>query len=135
MEEANMDINKYVGGKIREYRKNKKMNQKELGKLLDVNQNTVSGYENGEWEVSYKNLHKLADFFGISINDFFPPTNAEETELQKALELDGGRDLTSSDINLLNQILDKALTLEGDERKKLLESISFAADIIKKDKN
>ncbi|RDW17598.1 hypothetical protein CWR48_13860 [Oceanobacillus arenosus] len=129
-----MDMNKYVGSKIKEYRKKIKMNQTELGKKLGVNQNTISGYENGEWEVSYENLHKLASLFDIKINDFFPPTT-EKTELQRALELDGGKDLTSSDINLLNQILNKALTMEGNERKRLLESISIAADVIKKNKD
>ncbi|WP_084822430.1 helix-turn-helix transcriptional regulator [Oceanobacillus sp. E9] len=51
-----MNINQYVGSQIRKHRKRIKMSQLELGKKLGVNQNTISGYEKGEWEVSYDSL-------------------------------------------------------------------------------
>ncbi len=75
-----MNINKYVGSKIREYRKKKGMTQAELGEKLGVNQNTISGYENGEREVGYDNLFKIVKLFGISIDDLFPTTTVERSE-------------------------------------------------------
>lgn len=127
-----MDINKYVGGKIREFRKKKKVSQAELGKFLGVNQNTVSGYEKGEWEVSNKNLFKLADYFGVKVSDFFPPTVVDDGELERALKHDKEGDLNASDIHLINKIIEKALSLEGHERKELLNSIKVAVEVFEK---
>lgn len=123
-----MDINKYVGSKIREYRKKKGMNQTELGKKLGVAQNTVVGYEKGEWEVSYDNLFKLADIFEISIDDLFPETKSDEKHLQKALETSGDKDLSTDDMQLIKEIAEKALSLEGEEREKLMNNIKLAVN-------
>jgi transcriptional regulator with XRE-family HTH domain len=127
-----VSINHYVGSKIREYRKKAKMNQTELGKKLGVAQNTVAGYEKGEWEVSYDNLFKLSDIFEISIDDLFPATKSGEGHLQKALEISNEKDLSTDDMLLIKKITEKALTLEGDERKKLMENIKFAVDFFEK---
>lgn len=129
MEEDKLDINKYVGSKIREYRKKKGMNQTELGKKLGVKQNTVAGYEKGEWEVSYDNLFILADIFEISIDDLFPATKTEENHLQKALEVSKDKELSTDEMHLIKKITEKALELEGDDRKQLMNSIKLAVDL------
>lgn len=127
-----LNINKYVGNKIREYRKKKGMNQSELGKLLGVAQNTVAGYEKGEFEVSYDNLFKLTEIFNISIDDLFPPTNSENNELHRALKLAGGNDLDLKDMELINKIIEKALELDDEERKKLFNSIEVLVKVFEK---
>lgn len=67
------DVSKYVGAQIRKYRKAKNLTQKELGKLIGVKHNTISGYENGTSEPDQNILFAIADALGISINDLFPP--------------------------------------------------------------
>lgn len=128
-----MDINAFVGSKIKEYRKKKKMNQTDLGKKLGVSQNTISGYENGEWEVSYDNLFKIADIFEISIDDLFPGTKkGNDNNLEKALKAYGDKDLTTEHMGLAKVVLEKALTLEGQEQRELLDSIQEVLDLVNK---
>lgn len=108
------------------------MNQTELGKKLGVKQNTVAGYEKGDWEVSYNNMFKLADIFEVSIDDFFPATKSSNDNLQHALEVSGESDLDTKDMILIKKITEKALSLEGAERKELLDNIKFAVDFFEK---
>lgn len=77
------DVTKYVGEKIREYRKRNKMTQKDLGLKIGVKHNTISGYESGTNEPEQNILFAIADVFGISINDLFPPLDSEVTNLIK----------------------------------------------------
>lgn len=128
----NMDINKFVGSKIKYYRKKKGMNQTELGKELGVKQNTVVGYEKGDWEVSYDNLFKLADIFEITIDDLFPATKTEYKPLENASKVTETNDLDYEDMILIKKITDKALTLDENERKKLMDNIKFAIDFFDK---
>ncbi len=51
---------------LRELREDKKLTQKELGKILNVNQITISQYERGTRALSIEMLIKYADFFNIS---------------------------------------------------------------------
>ena len=44
------------------------MSQKDIGDFLGVTPKCVSKYENGESEVSVKKLMKLADFFGVTLD-------------------------------------------------------------------
>src|SRR5690625_4299851 len=127
-----MEIKKFVGSKIREYRKKKKMNQTELGKILGVNQNTVAGYEKGDWEISYDNLFKLADLFEVSIDDFFPETKTDNNTLERISELVGTDQLEYGDMLLIKKITEKALQLEGDDRKELMNNIKLAVEFFEK---
>lgn len=68
-----MDINKYIGEKIRTYRLSKNINQEELAEYLGVSIQSISRYELGDRKTDNDVLFKLADYFNVSINDFFPP--------------------------------------------------------------
>lgn len=72
------DVSKYVGERIKHYRKLNKMTQKELGMRIGVKHNTISGYESGTNEPEQNILFAIADVFGISINDLFPSTTTKE---------------------------------------------------------
>lgn len=54
--------------RLRELREKKGISQLRLALDLDLNQNSISRYENGEREASYKTLIALADYFGVSID-------------------------------------------------------------------
>lgn len=70
-----MDVNKYIGEKIKRFRTSKNLTQQEVGEYLGTTSQTVSRYENGILQTNQDVLFKLADFFNVSINDFFPPIN------------------------------------------------------------
>ena len=135
MEEIVVDVNQFVGSKIREYRIKKGMNQTELGKKLGVTQNTISGYENGTWEVGYDTLFKLAEIFEISIDDLFPATKRDDNKvLDRISEVADVSDLTYEDMELIKRIADKLASEDEENRKELFNNIKFALDFFENNK-
>ena len=59
------------------------MTQKELGEKIGVKHNTVSGYENGTNEPEQDILFKIADALDVSINDLFPETRSDTTNIRR----------------------------------------------------
>ena len=54
--------------RIRDLREDKDLNQSELAALLQVHQTTYSDYELGKVNIPIAALHKLADFYGVSVD-------------------------------------------------------------------
>ncbi len=54
--------------RLKELRKKKKISQLKLALDLNLNQNTISRYENLEREADYDTLIKLANYFNVSID-------------------------------------------------------------------
>ena len=54
--------------KLKEIRKLKKISQKEFAEQMNVAQNTVSRWENGERLMDSDTLIKAADFFNVSVD-------------------------------------------------------------------
>ena len=54
--------------RLKELRKARNISQLKLAMDLNMNQNTISRYENLEREADYKTLVKLADYFDVSID-------------------------------------------------------------------
>lgn len=54
--------------RLKKLRKMKKISQLKLAMDLNMNQNTISRYENLEREADYNTLIRLADYFGVSID-------------------------------------------------------------------
>ena len=67
-----MDINKYIGERIRYYRKQHNLTMEEVAKDLGTTQQSISRYELGDRKTNQDILFKLANYFNVSINDFFP---------------------------------------------------------------
>ena len=61
--------------RLKELRKKKRISQLKLALDLEMNQNTISRYENLEREADYKTLIKLADYFNVSIDYLLGRTN------------------------------------------------------------
>lgn len=76
-----MNVNKYIGNKIREFREKKNLTQEELAEFLNTTGQTISRYEIGDRKTNHDVLFKLAEYFNVSINDFFPPINFDNAEL------------------------------------------------------
>ena len=54
--------------RLKELRKKKNISQLKLALDLDMNQNSISRYENMERQADYKTLIKFADYFDVSID-------------------------------------------------------------------
>lgn len=54
--------------RIKKMREDKGLLQKDIAKILNISQQQYSRYENGENQLSYDGLMKLADFYGTSID-------------------------------------------------------------------
>jgi len=72
------DVKKHVGEKIKKFRTEKNITQQELAEYLNTTSQTISRYETGVLEANQNVLFSLADYFNVSINDFFPPTSVKD---------------------------------------------------------
>lgn len=54
--------------RLKKLRKERKISQLKLALDLNMNQNTISRYENLEREADYETLIKFADYFGVSLD-------------------------------------------------------------------
>ena len=58
-----------LGERIKEYRKSKKMTQKDIAEILEVEPGTISKYESGMIEPNIESIKRLAETFGITIDE------------------------------------------------------------------
>ena len=63
--------------RIRDLREDKDLSQKQLAELLDVHQTTYSDYELGNLNIPVSALHKLADFYGVSVDYLLGRTDVQ----------------------------------------------------------
>ena len=54
--------------RLKKLRKERKISQLKLALDLNMNQNNISRYENGEREADYETLIKFADYFNVSLD-------------------------------------------------------------------
>lgn len=57
--------------KIQEFSKANKVTQNELADAVDVTRQTIISLENGKYKASLILAHKIAQFFGVSIEEMF----------------------------------------------------------------
>lgn len=70
-----MELNKFIGMKIKSFRESRSMTQDELAELLNTTRQSISRYENGERKANQDLLFELASIFKVSLDDFFPVRN------------------------------------------------------------
>ena len=54
--------------RLKELRKKRKISQLKLALDLNMNQNSISRYENMERQADYDTLVRFADYFGVSLD-------------------------------------------------------------------
>jgi len=64
--------------RLRDLREDNDLSQKKLAEYLSVHQTTYSDYELGNLNVPVEALHKLADFYDVSIDYLLGRTNVKE---------------------------------------------------------
>ena len=67
--------------RLKELRKQRKISQLRLATELNMNQNTISRYENMERQADYETLIRFADYFHVSLDYLLG--RKEITESQK----------------------------------------------------
>lgn len=63
--------------RLKELRKKRNISQLKLAIDLNMNQNSISRYENLEREADYSTLIKFADYFGVSLDYLLGRTDEE----------------------------------------------------------
>ena len=61
--------------RLKKLRKERNISQLKLALDLNINQNTISRYENMEREADYETLIKFAEYFGVSLDYLFGRTD------------------------------------------------------------
>lgn len=61
-----MNINKFVGNRLKESRKEKKLTQKEVSKNLGIVLQQYQTYESGRYQLDYEKIIKLCILLDIS---------------------------------------------------------------------
>lgn len=64
--------------RIQELRKDQKVTQMELAESVGVTRQTIISLENGRYKASLVLAHKIAQFFGVTIEDIFIFDREEE---------------------------------------------------------
>ena len=64
--------------RIQELRKDQKVTQMELAESVGVTRQTIISLENGRYKASLVLAHKIAQFFGVTIEDIFIFDQGEE---------------------------------------------------------
>ena len=71
-----MELSKYIGKRIKEFRKAHNLTTEELAEKIGTTRATVTRYENGIRKANQDVLFQLADIFNVSVDDFFPPRDS-----------------------------------------------------------
>ncbi|HEM4679393.1 TPA: helix-turn-helix transcriptional regulator [Streptococcus suis] len=106
-----MELNVYIGQKIKDFRKLAGMTQTDLAQRLETTKQTISRYEKGDRKPGQDTLFELTDIFKVSIDDFFPPTTP-----------------TTAPNSLVEQISDKVVQLTEPNQKSVLRYSSELLD-------
>lgn len=120
------ELREGIGKKIKYYRKRKNMTQKQLGDKLNVQNNTVSAYERGTASLGQDTIFKLSEILDVKVDEFFPQKTYTTNELEQALKMT--KNLETKDMEFLNQLIEKTMSMSDEERKKFLESIKFTVE-------
>ena len=67
--------------RLKTLRKKRRISQLKLAMDLNMNQNSISRYENGEREADYETLIRFADYFNVSID--YPLERTDNPEINR----------------------------------------------------
>ncbi|MED3993001.1 MULTISPECIES: helix-turn-helix domain-containing protein [Priestia] len=119
-----MDIKKYMGVKIKEYRKAMKLTTMELGSLSGTSQSTISEIERGTRSIQVESLAKICNALGVTLNDVLPTSSSQEkTDASYTPEISQLTNIISSlssdEVRLLTDIILKVNRLPQSDRESL----------------
>lgn len=94
-----MDLNKFVGNKLRNYRLNQGYTLSQIAHKMQTTPQTISRWEKGERNLTQNHLFEFSKIYNVSIDTFFPPK-------EKILD-DELKKLNNDDIIKLKEIINK----------------------------
>lgn len=107
-----MDINNYVGTKIKNFRESCDWTQDQLAEKLNTSRQTISRYESSTRKISLDTLFELSLIFDTTIDQFFPartnaiiPNQLDENNA-KFLAAHLNKDFTDNDIAKILDYID-----------------------------
>lgn len=89
-----------IGQTIRDLRKQRKMSQTELAKILHVSQQTVTAWETGKAEPSSSTISNLADYFNVTTDYLLGRSEKKDDD--------------KVDYVALDKVLDNARSFDGE---------------------
>lgn len=75
-----------VGDRLRKARERKGISQLEVSNRTNINNKTLSRYENGKSEPDFSTLKLLAELYDVTISYFFDENTDEEYDLKELLK-------------------------------------------------
>ena len=105
-------INKYIGNKVREYRKKSGMNQRDLAEKMGITHSMVSVYELGKSNFSLTTLFLLSDIFDVPVDNLFPERKKKE----------------AGEANELSFVMEEAETMNDEEKEKYIKNLKLATE-------
>lgn len=82
--EQKMELNKYVGSKIKQFRTARGITQDTLAEKLETTRQTISRYENGDRKANQDVLFALSKILNVKVDDFFPSREEADSEPSNA---------------------------------------------------
>lgn len=85
-----MELKKYIGQRIRQFRLNRNLTAEELAKKLNTTRASITRYENGDRKANQDVLFQLAEIFNVSVDDFFPNRSTDKSGITNVIYPKGG---------------------------------------------
>ena len=109
------------GTNLKDYRKTWGMTQAELGKRLNVSQQTIGSWEKDRTEPSYEFQSKLAELFNVSIDTLMDKKFDEKVDLKQLIQSNamtyGGKEISEHDLRVLEGVVKSILSGDANEDK------------------
>lgn len=80
------ELKEYIGLKIKEYRKIRRITTAELGKLSNTSQATISAIERGTRFGTFESMLNICDVLEISLYDILPSDYTQKVNLNNSSE-------------------------------------------------
>ena len=97
-----------IGNKIKQLREERKMTQKDIAEILDVEPGTISKYESGTIEPSIESLKKLSETFNVTIDELLKE-DGEKFDISKINILEVLREQKEMCTNMAEKLLEACL--------------------------
>lgn len=109
------------GSNLKDYRKTWGMTQAELGRKLNVSQQTIGSWEKDRTEPSHELQGKIADLFNVSIDTLMGKETTEKVDLKKLIQDNamtyGGKEISEHDLKVLEGVVNSILGGDANEDK------------------
>lgn len=66
-----MNVAKIIGNNLKQARKDKRLTQKEVAKVMRMTQQQYSRFENGVFQLNYEQILFLCDLYNITVSELF----------------------------------------------------------------